>query len=695
MPIAAVLAHAILTAQPQLFLLDPAQSLRNFSFYGGWEFPGAAGNIELAEEAGRRFVRACMSFAAASRYAGVEWHGSFEAATAVGFWIRLHQQSSCIIRLTDSTGQVLQGSFSAAPGRWQRVEVPVSQRAFTAHWSGANDGIIHQPIKRLFVGVGRTPKPATFDIGPIYARLTQIPEQTWLAQFEIDPPLGVVFRGGAAHVRLCLYNRLTSPRPVRVELLSQRPESAPEAIARASSPALKPGWPEGLPKPLTLKATIPCPSLDYRLLRAVASDSSGRHELAQSAIAAVPRPVHFGRPEPNCFFGLQVGMQWQAAEAIGAKAVRIFQAWRYMEPRPGQMVWAWLDAQLPKARRRNMQVLLTLQAHAPTWAAWKVPGKPDLSRLPAPDRLGDWARFVRAVVERYSPYIDVLEIENEPDLTCWYQRKLPFADGVEAYVRILRAAHAAAKSAAPDLPIAGLCVSGGDFRRNLSYARAVMEKAAPLLDLFTGHPYASPRYFGEARKALWPLQNKLREKLQMALDMMASFSRPRRMWIGELGWGLDRREDPLSPASLNFAACIARALITARTVPGVEKFLYFTMSGCYERGCEYGLFRATAPGRHTPDFPLPAAQAYAICAWLLHGARPGQLTEPAPGIHQATFRIPGLRRTVHCLWADAEASFDIPSSLRRAHWLDAFGRPLHPGPRLKLSALPVYAVALD
>ena len=71
---------------------------------------------------------------------------------------------------------------------------------------------------------------------------------------------------------------------------------------------------------------------------------------------------------------------------------------------------------------------------------------------------------------------------------------------------------------------------GGDFETGLRYTGAVLDKAADLLDLYTGHPYASPRYFGPGNNLKWPIQNRMAEKCVEALELFESHGRPRRMW---------------------------------------------------------------------------------------------------------------------------------------------------------------------
>ena len=71
------------------------------------------------------------------------------------------------------------------------------------------------------------------------------------------------------------------------------------------------------------------------------------------------------------------------------------------------------------------------------------------------------------------------------------------------------------------MPVAGVDVSGGDFRNNLKFTKAVLDGAPGLIDIYTGHPYASPRYFGPGKRPLFPEDNAIDKKCKMPLDALA------------------------------------------------------------------------------------------------------------------------------------------------------------------------------
>lgn len=659
--------------------------------YFGWEFPGAAGEAKVVNDPQRGpCLRGSFKFTAESRYAGIQWQGELPQASAIGFWVKLARRDRGLVRVRDATGQEHLGGFRAVPGRWTHVQVKLVPDSFGAHWGGANDGRLHFPLQAVLIGVNRGPDEAEMYLSTLYAVVPAVqPSQRWGISVTTEPAMGVAFRGERARWTARVVNRVPEPGRCRLQVQAQamgrKPRILTDQLVKFSQPS---DWSRRAPATIQVSGSLPTDRLQYACLRARVLDDRG--EVLASAIGAlavVPRPRHYGRPDPQCYFGLQMGVDFAVAERLGAKAIRSAPGWRWAEPRPGFMRWQdYLDKAVLPALERHMEVLLTLQAIAPGWAAWQVEGKPKLRNLPDPNRLEAYERFVKAVAQRYRGRLAAIEIQNEPDLTCLSHPGLSFEEGVDYYVRLLEAGRRGAKAGDPELPVAGLDVSGGDFDRDLRFTAAVLERAADQLDLFTGHPYASPRYFGPDARALWPIANRMAEKCAAALDLLVKHGRPRRMWIGELGWGLDTSVDPLSRYSLDFAACIARALIVGRSVPGVEKFLYFTMLGCNEQGHEYGLFR----GR--PPYPLPAAAAYATCAYLLHHARPIELVEAGEGMWRASFHAPERKELVVAWWnAGSSCTLSLPAQAPAGQWLDAFGRRLRPaGGKVQVGRLPVY-----
>jgi len=665
-------------------LIDPAADRVMWSVNTGSEFPGAVGEVSVVNDQERgECIEGRFRFAGESRYAGLCFQGLIREARAIGFFIKLADRDGGMVRLRDAAGQEHLGGFKARRGEWTQVEIEVKPENFPSHWHGPNDGVFRLPLEAVLVAVARGPDEAAFRLRDLFVVTdTVAAEERVLLRIEPGVPCGIAFPGEKARYRVRVTNRVTEPLDARVEITCQSPGEEPckvmERRVRVG------GW-----ETQVLPVELQTEKLGYRCLRTRVTSAQGQVlSNGVSGLAVVPRPRHYGRPAPDAYFGLQFIPDMEAAERLGAKAIRIAPGWRWAEPRQGDILWeSYYDPQVREAVRHNMSLLFTLQAYAPSYAAWKVEGKPALGDLPDPEKLHLFREHCRRVAERYRGQVTAYEIQNEPDLTCVSQPGLPFAEGVDYYCKLLRAGYEGLKAGDPDCVVAGCDVSGGDFDRGLPFTRAVYEKAAAFLELFTGHPYSHLRYFGPQGVSLGPVENKLHERCEAALQILEQHGKQRRMWIGELGWGLLKTLDPLSSHSLDFAACVAQALVLAKSVRGVEKFLWFTLEGCDNWGYEYGLLR----GR--PCYPLPAAMAYATAAFLLEPSRPVGSAVSRGDLWRTTFVCDDRKELVVVFWSVGdELRLTPPKEAPRGEWFDSFLRSVASSAGIRVSRLPVYWV---
>ncbi len=688
-------------------LLDAGRDLLSWRVYLGGEYPGATGQARVCDDAERgQCVEAEFAFGGESRYAGIQWTGQIPETRAVGFWLKTEGRNSGMIRVRDAKGQEHLGAYAAEPaargqdrGAWSRIEVALTPQVFRNHWGGPNDGKFHFPLTAVLVGLNRTPpksggpavETARMRLSCLYAVVDKIdPADAWSLVITPGPAGGVVFPGEKAAYTVTATNRTERPAPCRVTVEAQKPgDGKPQRVGEWEGNVE--GWGVG-----RLELFLPTNRLGYVCVRARVEDparpmEAGNEDRATaiSGMAVVQRPRYMGQAAPDCYFGLQLCPDVAVAERLGAKAIRVFPGWRWTEPRQGMILWdIHLDPHILPAIERQMQVLLTLQGTAPAWAAWRVEGKPKLMDLPDPARLDAWKEYCRKVAERYRGRLAAIEIQNEPDLTCWRHPDVTLEEGAEYYAKLLKAGYEGVKAGDPNVPVAGLDVSGGDFDRSFEYTDAVLTRAKQTLDLFTGHPYASPRNFGTGKRAKFPVENLMAEKCRMAMDLLERHGKARRMWIGELGWALDMKADPLSEFSLDFAACVTQALVVGKSVPGVERFLYFTMTGCNETGYEYGLLRGL------PMYPLPAACAYATCAYLLEGTKPVEPVSIEKGVYRASFSAPERDELVVVWWAMGETmNVILPQVGDSGRWYDSFMQPAPaPGEGVRVGRMPVYLV---
>lgn len=151
-------------------------SVANWTFYNGAEFPGATGSLSESNGIAAKGAKLAYNFscggiywtAIASRDCGkyvsmnlaklpttMDFAGS--TAPSISLDVRnLQATTSPTVRVVDSTGQTLQ--FKQLPLRpienvsgsnWQRILVSLTKS--DSFWGGANDGIVHLPIKQVAV----------------------------------------------------------------------------------------------------------------------------------------------------------------------------------------------------------------------------------------------------------------------------------------------------------------------------------------------------------------------------------------------------------------------------------------------------------------------------------------------------------------------------------------------------------------
>lgn len=156
------------------FELTNTDAVGKWTFYNGAEYPGATGSLSettgLSGKAGKLTYNFSCGGTSWTAQAGRQC-GKYVAMTlpkvpstltfdatdvpTVAFDVRnLQGTAAPTLRVIDSTGQTLQfKGMTARPlenasgANWQRVQVPVGNS--TNFWGGANDGVLHLPIKQV------------------------------------------------------------------------------------------------------------------------------------------------------------------------------------------------------------------------------------------------------------------------------------------------------------------------------------------------------------------------------------------------------------------------------------------------------------------------------------------------------------------------------------------------------------------
>ncbi|WP_269524528.1 hypothetical protein [Coraliomargarita parva] len=121
-------------------------------FINGAEFPpGGKGNFELKEaENGMPEGVLNYDFSLGGKYVGAETRVDLpDGYSELRIRAKAEQALTLGLRLKDSTGQVHQWQLAYADaGKWQTLRVKLGARA-PQHFSGANDAVLHYPVKSL------------------------------------------------------------------------------------------------------------------------------------------------------------------------------------------------------------------------------------------------------------------------------------------------------------------------------------------------------------------------------------------------------------------------------------------------------------------------------------------------------------------------------------------------------------------
>ncbi|MBY0370895.1 hypothetical protein K2X33_09430 [bacterium] len=122
-------------------------SASSWHFSNGPEFPGAAGEISYQSSA----IRLSYDFRKGGRYVAMT-KALTGSPRAIGYRVKSPAGIRVKLRVVDSTGQTLQYDVNRPieardPEAWYRVVVDLTRSTF--HFYGANDGVVHFPLKSL------------------------------------------------------------------------------------------------------------------------------------------------------------------------------------------------------------------------------------------------------------------------------------------------------------------------------------------------------------------------------------------------------------------------------------------------------------------------------------------------------------------------------------------------------------------
>jgi hypothetical protein len=179
--------------------------------------------------------------------------------------------------------------------------------------------------------------------------------------------------------------------------------------------------------------------------------------------------------------------------------------WSEIEPvRGGGYRWEVLsavEANLRRLHERGIEPMLVVH-RTPAWAQ-RVPGR--LCSPPAPEYVGDFARFMSALAAHYAAgpiAVDYWEIWNEPDITtsqasdddgfgCWADAALPYYGGAY-YGEVLKQVYPAVKAGNPNATVlaGALLYPWPNDTQSQSFLRGILVSGAgQSFDALSFHAY--------------------------------------------------------------------------------------------------------------------------------------------------------------------------------------------------------------
>jgi hypothetical protein len=124
-----------------------AESGSSWWFTEGREFPGASGGLRVDNDG---VLHVAFDFTKGGAYVGVHRHLDEPAALrALTLRVKKPATASLGVRITDNTGQTVQKHVAYDHDDWQTLRVEMG--GWTGHWGGADDGVLHPPIRTVGV----------------------------------------------------------------------------------------------------------------------------------------------------------------------------------------------------------------------------------------------------------------------------------------------------------------------------------------------------------------------------------------------------------------------------------------------------------------------------------------------------------------------------------------------------------------
>ncbi|MCE2470527.1 MAG: cellulase family glycosylhydrolase [Anaerolineae bacterium] len=235
----------------------------------------------------------------------------------------------------------------------------------------------------------------------------------------------------------------------------------------------------------------------------------------------------------------------QQIKPLRVNWVKVQAAWEWLQPdRAGQFDQNFRLFQLhvQKADKYGFQVMLSV-VKAPHWARHT-----NRNEDGPPDDLNQFAEFLRLLLKQVGPYIDAIEIWNEPNLRREWTGSRPISGA--SYMELFRVAYDAIRAYSPNITLitAGLAPTGnhsGATVDDRAFLRQMYQAGlGRYADVKIGvHPYGwgNPPDFlccDNVEGQGWDDRPQFffRQTIRDYASIIAAFGDKAQMWVTEFGW---------------------------------------------------------------------------------------------------------------------------------------------------------------
>ncbi len=126
----------------------------------------------------------------------------------------------------------------------------------------------------------------------------------------------------------------------------------------------------------------------------------------------------------NVPYAQELGLDWKETyiailDDLGVEKLRLAGQWNLIEPKKDRFDFSALDFQLEEARKRDVEVILSIGRRTPRWPECHVPGW--ASDFIAQEWQAEITEYLTAMVNRYKSYENITywQVENEPFLNAF------------------------------------------------------------------------------------------------------------------------------------------------------------------------------------------------------------------------------------------------------------------------------------